>query len=51
MQEDGRVYISSTLLDGRYTLRLAVLHFRTHIAEVELALEILAHYAQKLRRS
>lgn len=50
VQEDGRVFISSTLLDGRYTLRLAVLHFRTHLAEVELALDILQHHAQRLLR-
>ncbi|HET6629387.1 MAG TPA: pyridoxal-dependent decarboxylase [Woeseiaceae bacterium] len=48
VQDDGRVFISSTLLDGRYTLRLAVLHFRTHLAEVELALDVLQHYARKL---
>ena len=48
VQEDGRVFISSTLLDGRFTLRLAVLHFRTHLAEVETALDVLQHYARKL---
>lgn len=29
--KDGRVFISSTLLDGKFTLRLAVLAFRTHL--------------------
>lgn len=48
VQNDGRVFISSTRLDGRFTLRLAVLHFRTHLAEVELALELLDHYAKRL---
>lgn len=48
VQEDGRVFVSSTLLDGRFTLRLAVLHFRTHLAEVELALDVLQHHARKL---
>ncbi len=48
VQEDGRVFLSSTLLDGRFTLRLAVLHFRTHLAEVDLALDVLQHYAGTL---
>ena len=49
VQEDGRVFISSTLLNGRFTLRLAVLHFRTHLAEVDTALDVLQHYARKLQ--
>lgn len=48
VQEDGRVFISSTLLNGRYTLRLAVLHFRTHLAQVELAIDLLRHHARRL---
>jgi glutamate/tyrosine decarboxylase-like PLP-dependent enzyme len=48
VQNDGRVFISSTQLDGRFTLRLAVLNFRTHLAQVELALELLEHHARRL---
>lgn len=48
VQEDGRVFVSSTRLDGRFTLRLAVLHFRTHLAEVDLALDVLQHHARRL---
>ncbi|HUO82763.1 MAG TPA: pyridoxal-dependent decarboxylase [Gammaproteobacteria bacterium] len=48
MQKDGRVFISSTQLDARFTLRLAVLNFRTHLEEVELALELLDHHARRL---
>jgi glutamate/tyrosine decarboxylase-like PLP-dependent enzyme len=50
VQRDGRVFISSTLLNGRFTLRLAVLHFRTHLDEVDLAIDVLQHYARKLER-
>lgn len=49
VQDDGKVFMSSTRLDGRFTLRLAVLHFRTHLADVEHALEILQHYAGQLQ--
>jgi glutamate/tyrosine decarboxylase-like PLP-dependent enzyme len=51
LQEDGRIFVSSTQLGGRFTLRLAVLNFRTHLAQVELALELLEHYARRLAES
>jgi aromatic-L-amino-acid/L-tryptophan decarboxylase len=51
VQNDGRIFISSTLLDGRFTLRLAVLHFRAHLEQVELALELLETFAKELVNS
>jgi glutamate/tyrosine decarboxylase-like PLP-dependent enzyme len=41
VRRDGRVFLSSTMLDGKFTLRLAVLSFRTHQREVDLALQVL----------
>jgi aromatic-L-amino-acid decarboxylase len=41
VRRDGRVFISSTMLDGRFTLRLAVLAFRTHRRTIDLALRVL----------
>jgi glutamate/tyrosine decarboxylase-like PLP-dependent enzyme len=41
VQADGRVFISSTLIDGSFFLRLAVLHFRTHLAQVDYLLALL----------
>lgn len=38
---DGRIFLSSTLLDGRFVLRLAVVSVRTHLEELERALEII----------
>ena len=38
---DGRVFISSTILNGRYTLRFACLSFRTHLKTVDTLLEVL----------
>jgi glutamate/tyrosine decarboxylase-like PLP-dependent enzyme len=40
--KDGRVFISSTRLNGRYTLRFACLAFRTHLSTVDTLLSILA---------
>jgi len=48
IQNDGRVFISSTMLDGKFTLRLAVLSFRTHISTIDLTLKILREKILKL---
>jgi aromatic-L-amino-acid/L-tryptophan decarboxylase len=45
VRRDGRVFLSSTMLDGRFTLRLAVLAFRTHRSTIDLALRILCEQA------
>jgi aromatic-L-amino-acid/L-tryptophan decarboxylase len=41
VRRDGRVFLSSTMLDGRFTLRLAVLAFRTHRRTIEMAIRVL----------
>lgn len=41
MRRDGRIFLSSTMLNGCYTIRLAVLPFRTHLRTIELALDVL----------
>jgi glutamate/tyrosine decarboxylase-like PLP-dependent enzyme len=41
IQKDGRIFISSTTVDGKFTLRLAVLGFRTHLDTIDQAIEIL----------
>jgi aromatic-L-amino-acid/L-tryptophan decarboxylase len=41
VRRDGRVFLSSTMLDGRFTLRMAVLGFRTHRRTIDLAIQIL----------
>ncbi|HQZ83892.1 MAG TPA: pyridoxal-dependent decarboxylase [Pyrinomonadaceae bacterium] len=38
---DGRVFISSTMLDGNFTLRFACLSFRTHLNTVDTLLSVL----------
>ena len=44
----GRAVISATEVAGAYTLRLAVLHYRSHLDEVDELLETLEHAAQRL---
>ena len=41
IHEDGRVFLTSTKLDGNFYIRLAVLNFRTHLNTIDLTLEIL----------
>ena len=42
---DGRVFITSTMIDGKFTLRLAVLNFRTHRETIDYLLELLQRSA------
>jgi aromatic-L-amino-acid decarboxylase len=41
MRRDGRVFISSTMLEDRFTLRMAILNFRTHRVTVDLGVRVL----------
>jgi aromatic-L-amino-acid decarboxylase len=49
VRRDGRVFISSTEIDGRFTLRLAILAFRTHRRAVDLAIRVLREQAASLQ--
>ena len=48
---DGRVFISSTVLNGDYTLRFACLAFRTHLKTVDTLLEVLKSKVAELTAS
>ena len=39
--KDGRVFLTSTIINGKFTFRLALLAFRTHLATIDLTLRIL----------
>ncbi len=51
IQQHGRIFISSTRINGKLVLRTAVLCFRTHLDDVNEALDVLKHYANKLEES
>ena len=51
IQRDGQIFISSTRIDGRYMLRLAVLNFRTHLSHIDKLLELLPATAARLDHS
>ncbi len=48
MHQDGRIFISSTNLDGKYVLRFACLSFRTHLAHVDELVGMLQWHVQEL---
>ena len=48
VRDDGRIYFSTTTLDGRLTLRLAVLGYHTHREQIEIALQVIREKAQEL---
>lgn len=48
--QDGRVFLSSTRLDGRVWLRLVVVTHRTHLREVDLAIEVLGQLVARRRQ-
>lgn len=43
IMQDGRIFLSSTTIDGAYWIRFAVLSFRTHLKQVDLALQLLGN--------
>jgi glutamate/tyrosine decarboxylase-like PLP-dependent enzyme len=48
VHRDGKVFITSTRIDGTFTLRLAVLNFRTHRETVDYLLDLLEREAAAL---
>jgi aromatic-L-amino-acid/L-tryptophan decarboxylase len=50
VRRDGRVFLSSTTLDGRFTLRFVALGFRTHRRTVDLALRVLGEQIRDITR-
>ncbi len=50
-RRDGRVFLSSTMLDGRFTLRMAALAFRTHRSTIDLAVRVLREQAELAGRA
>ncbi len=48
IQEDGRVFVSSTQLNGRVVLRAAIGVYRTHRNEIDLLVEVLRETSERL---
>ncbi len=48
VRRDGRVFISSTMIEDRFTLRMAALSYRTHRRTIDLAVRVLREQAAAL---
>ena len=48
LQQEGRVMLSGTRIDGRYHIRCAILSFRTHAEHVDEAIEAVGRAAMKV---
>ncbi len=48
VQHDGRVFLSSTVIGGAHTLRVAVLSATTHKERIDVALEVLQEKARAI---
>jgi aromatic-L-amino-acid decarboxylase len=49
--KSGKLFLSSTLLNGAFVIRVCILSFRTHQAEVEEAFEIIRTAARELEQT
>jgi len=50
VHKDGRVFLSSTTIEGVYWLRIAVLAFRTHLDTIDLCLKVLSEGIDLLKK-
>ena len=50
IHKDGRIFLSSTTLEDRFVLRMAILVFRTHLRMVDLALQVIAEKCRDLEQ-
>jgi len=51
IQRDGRIFISSTVLNGNFTLRAAILGYRTHIDTIDLAIKVIREKVEELNKT
>jgi glutamate/tyrosine decarboxylase-like PLP-dependent enzyme len=49
VKKDGRVFLSSTMINGTYFIRLAVLSFRTHLSTIDSCLSVLKEKVEILK--
>jgi aromatic-L-amino-acid decarboxylase len=49
IRSDGRIFLSSTTLGGRFTIRMAAVSFRTHLRSIDLCLQMLREAVQGMK--
>jgi aromatic-L-amino-acid decarboxylase len=48
IQKDGRIFLSSTTVNGVFWIRVAVVIFRTHLEQIDLLLKIVKEKVKEL---
>ena len=48
IQDDGRIFLTSTTIDGKYTIRMAILGFNTHLESVDTAIAVIREKVAQL---
>ena len=48
IQKDGRIFLSSTTINGVFWIRIAVVIFRTHLEQIDLLLKIINEKVEEL---
>ena len=51
IRDDGRIFLTSTTMAGRYTIRLAILGYNTHLDAVDTALTVIREKIDELKNS
>ncbi len=41
IRDDGRVFLTSTTMSGKFVIRMAVLNYRSHLADIDMALQVI----------
>lgn len=49
IQKDGRIFLSSTTINGTFWIRIAVVSFRTHLFQIELLLDIIKENVKEIQ--
>lgn len=50
-RDDGRIFLSSTTVNGKMWIRFAIVVFRTHLDDIDLALDIVTHEVKRLEKT
>ena len=51
LRDDGRIFLSTTMIEGKFGLRMAVLGHNTHLDDIDLTLELLREKAAQIAES
>lgn len=49
IHDDGKVFLSSSVIGGRFVIRIAILAFRTKLSTVDKAVKMIADCLEKVK--